>query len=357
MSTELQTTEDKNEPAFLGIPKIQVNGANVSGEHQFEAWKEATAPVHHIESVHDPKDYTAGSTVWLLKKLLVARSHFSPTRYIRDNKHIGSGTNDFMLLQLFLSGSEKIQMGSEEHLVTPGNIILRDWAHEFKTESSRCEVVCVAIPRELIISSNEIYEKSPFISWSSDTAAGRVLSSSIRSLLNELPTAAQEDATTMSSGFLGMLNGMLSSRPTTKFMNHINSALGASMKAFLLENIEKPRLGVRSICEAFNCSRATVYRNFEEEGGVVKYIRSEKIKRAFHVLAQADPEKVSPQQIASRFGFSDYNVFRTSFKEIIEMEPEEALFLKSTSDAGGKILSISDLPNEVKTFSSWLKSL
>ncbi len=76
-------------------------------------------------------------------------------------------------------------------------------------------------------------------------------------------------------------------------------------------------LDANALMRTFHCSRSTLYRLFEEAGGVAHHIRARRLQRCLDELTKPDAAGRTAAEVATRWGFenpSHFNrIFRTQF--------------------------------------------
>ena len=76
------------------------------------------------------------------------------------------------------------------------------------------------------------------------------------------------------------------------------------------------------LAERFSMSRATLYRLFEDFGGVRHYIQMRRLLQAYRSLARMrEGDRIGA--IALRFGFSDQAAFSRAFRAAYGLSPRE----------------------------------
>lgn len=100
------------------------------------------------------------------------------------------------------------------------------------------------------------------------------------------------------------------------------------IRKFIDTHLDDPNLGPLQICELFNMSRATLYRMFEEDGGVRRRIQDRRLHSAMWDLATEGVRRGRLSQVAERWGFSSDANFNRAVKQSFGMPPG-ALFQTS----------------------------
>lgn len=100
------------------------------------------------------------------------------------------------------------------------------------------------------------------------------------------------------------------------------------IRKYIDTHLDDPNLGPLQICELFNMSRATLYRMFEEDGGVRRRIQDRRLQSAMWDLATEGVKRGRLSQVAERWGFSSDANFNRAVKQTFGMPPG-TLFLTS----------------------------
>ncbi len=110
------------------------------------------------------------------------------------------------------------------------------------------------------------------------------------------------------------------------------------MKDYLDTLLMQKGLGVESLCMAFHCSRAKVYRLFQEAGGVNTYLRRRRLDCCFRELMGVSiAKRGAVREISERWGYYDTAHFSKLFKLHYGAAPSDLLgrsnqsVLKSTN--------------------------
>ncbi|WP_162261836.1 AraC family transcriptional regulator [Bosea sp. Root381] len=95
------------------------------------------------------------------------------------------------------------------------------------------------------------------------------------------------------------------------------------MRAVVQQNMGSPEFGPQQLARLLAMSRSKLYRLLDGDGGVARFINSERLSQAARDLATAD-EAVSVQAIASRAGFRDHSTFSRAFRRAFGCSPSQA---------------------------------
>ena len=130
----------------------------------------------------------------------------------------------------------------------------------------------------------------------------------------------------------GLLAGVLGRK-------EISAAAGAAMREAALDSLKRlierhlpsPRLCTDLICARSGWSRATVYRLFEAEGGLARYIRQRHLNRAFRELICGPPSGRRILDLAVDCQFASEATFSRAFHRMFGIPPGEVRELAALS--------------------------
>ena len=98
-----------------------------------------------------------------------------------------------------------------------------------------------------------------------------------------------------------------------------------ALRDLISEHIEKhldsPNLNVASLMNTFGVSRASLFRMFETEGGVRRYITSRRMFRAVHMISTNPLRRGQITQAAERWGFRSGVDFNRKVQRIFGTSP------------------------------------
>ena len=119
---------------------------------------------------------------------------------------------------------------------------------------------------------------------------------------------------------------------------HARAALFRTICKFIEANLNRLDLGVDLILANFGVSRASLYRMFENRGGVRNYIMERRTVRAVIEIAEKPAQRGQIHQIAEKWGFSSQPNFNRAVKQKCDAPPS-ALFDKDWAPIPDRELS------------------
>ena len=325
---------ERTEHAGVGkepIPGAGFESAAVAPADRFEAWRASMAPLQEIEPAPgtrgEPRVAAAG---WALDDLLFGDLAFSPIAYRRRADRAGGR----LLLRLYREGHGHGVYGETSFRTGPGEIHLFDQAPAARGLTADWHrLQSVFIPHGAV--GYQPGRHPAHLRIAAGTAVGRVLCAAIEALFAELPRAGRAEAAALVPVFCGLVWGLLlTAAPAAAGAREFDAPRRLAMRRYLEERLGEPELGPARLCAAFGASRATVYRDFAEDGGVERFITRRRLERAYHELASGPPERGRVRRVAERWGFACPYHFSRAFRRQFDRWPSDVIETRRAADRG-----------------------
>lgn len=104
-----------------------------------------------------------------------------------------------------------------------------------------------------------------------------------------------------------------------------------SLERLIERRLDSPALSVELLCAHCGCSRATVYRLLEAEGGPIRYIRQRRLQRAFQELISGRVPHGRIFALALRHRFASEATFNRAFRRTFGIPPGEVREIAASS--------------------------
>jgi AraC-like DNA-binding protein len=345
----------RRSPPQQGLPLIQLNPQQIPVRDQFEACRQATASLYESLPLGDTSSVQSSVKAYLLDQLVVGVAQFPAHRSLRTRRHLANGDTDYINLNLYLYGGMQGSLGQAPLYFAPDRVALLDFARPYVAIRQASQVLGVTIPRQLIRSSSRIYRQLPTFSWSLDSPQWRLLAGAMRRLWRDLPGIPLADAATVASEFLALLNGLLDQgfgdrpQPGTA----LDNSLGGVLRDYLTDNPIRPDLSVEHLVERFQCSRATLYRLFKEDGGVKRFVTDQRLARSFHDLASPEVCGQRVKDVAESWGFFNASHFNRLFRQRFDMTPSDVMADADDSMSPALIDCSTHSRDDIQRLNSW----
>jgi AraC-like DNA-binding protein len=318
--------------AASGLPVLVFDEASIPAEHQFEVFHDTTAPLFDTRPLSSAASTYAGAIDYLVDDLVVSRLRYGAQVLRRGPDHTPVA-GDCLAVQLYYRGGLRGRIGDDATLeLDPQHVAIVDLAYPFTCWTADSEVIWVTIPRarlaEVLPSRRvgvvKLHRGSP---------RGRTLTAAVEHLWADVVTAPASQAGVLAAGIVDAVRAVL--RPGD--FEPDGRSLALAMKDYIAANLADLALGPESLRATFYCSRSTLYRLFQADGGIAAYIRDQRLLRCFDELTRPSAATTAIWSIATRWGFENPSHFNRLFKvkfglpPSVVAQPAEAAIPGSTS--------------------------
>jgi AraC-like DNA-binding protein len=309
------------------LPAIVFSTKELPAGDRFDAWRACMAPLFDLEPLARrvlpicDVDVTACH----LGGLMIGRIRLGADlhRGMRPPRKIRREPLDHVVVEVGLRGRCVGETPSGAFELTPGGIAVFDLARPMTVQSGKSETVALTLPRRLF-DGHVAGAGIPHGTVLRGGMAG-VLGDLVLSLYHNLSRLTVADAPRVSQATATLVAATL--LPTSASLARARGPLGAVLAArardYVRRHAARPDLSVAQVCTALRVSRSHLYRAFEADGGIARYVQRCRLAQAFAALSnQVDRRQVS--EIAYDYGFSSAAHFARAFRRRYGMTPRDA---------------------------------
>lgn len=296
-------------------------------QYHLQLWRQACGSGAQVEPLEEHWRFLGTTSTWRAGNLMFMHAHTSPTHYRRTHRHVRSGQPGCVMLKLLLQGGHNSVIDNRHHFhARVGNITVQNWQQPFTTATSASEMLSVMVPRDLLRASSLMNGSAPVTIWCADSTEYLLLKSSLVSMRAQLEIATVEQASVLAAGFIGLLDGLLLNDRELLRHKYTDDTRLNLMKQYLNEHIQDPRLGPERLIAFFHCSRATLYRLFQPDGGVAAYIQKQRLQQCLYELSRMQHGHHGLlDALAVTWGFRTAGSFARQFKKHFGISALDAL--------------------------------
>lgn len=263
-------------------------------------------------------------TIWYMNEIILGWVDAPAQRLERSERQIAQQGLDHVLLQFYESGRSRVETQHHRGTVESGQVVVFDLTQPVRIEAAAVKATNLMIPRALLSEGVGIVEMLHGRAFDYDSdPVRRLLYTYLRGLIEcgdaleprHLHGVAQAASKLCGACF----------RRQDDIRRMADTEVNLSIRNFIQRDLGNTDLGVDLITERFGLSRATLYRLFEADGGVINYIRDRRLMGAMRLLTRADgSSRPRVSAVAYAMGFSDEKTFSRAFKRRFGFLPREA---------------------------------
>lgn len=250
----------------------------------------------------------------------------------RTPRHIARGGLDHYMVTLCMEGALTFESGRRSQTMRPGDICLIDMAQASRAvigaddRSGRSRTVTLTIPRAVLAPLLATPDGVNAALLPRNSTTNRLLATQYLALCGE---AAAEDPDTPPIGLATLAAAIAdavggASSADAAIDRASRELLLAAIKRRIIADLRTDRVDIAQLCREYKISRATLYRLFEPEGGLWRYMQDQRLQRAFAKLAgSAATAPARMADLALEFGFSSDSTFVRAFRRRFGLTPGE----------------------------------
>lgn len=324
MQSRLANPSADRQPA-----SVSRSGSEDRGAQGLQRLRQATAGICDVIPLTAEDDFYVSSATIMAGNALLVDSFATSLEYDRRPAHIARGGLDHYQVALCLQGEMVFSSGRREAALRQGDVCLIDMAQPNRTvltvaEDGRCRSMTLIFQRGMLAPKLAHPDSATAAFLPAGHHHARLLASQFAALWE--PDAASVDALAASIDAMADIVAGVAGRAADtedeveRAEHHLYRAM---IKRDIAANLESPALAADDLCRRFEISRASLYRLFEAEGGLARYIQEQRLNRALTLLVSPASRSTRLIDLALRLQFSSDSSLVRAFRRHFGSTPGE----------------------------------
>lgn len=317
----------------MSPPRAGFDSGVYAPEERFDVVVETTA----VMGQPSRPDATNHEFQWRMDAILLGETAFfantgTNMRWHRTAAHVASDTLQHYLVSFAIDQGHHCD-GEE---FRPGDL----WVWDLSTPREWVDLpgyTCVSfrVPRRLLGPKLQAPDSVGSQILSGDDPMARLAHDMVRSVWRQAERLSPADCELVVGNTVDLVAAAMNRSPELEEDGRraVSWALAQKIRRYIERNLHDPALTPESIQRALRMSRAKLYRVFDVEGGVARYILQRRLERAYRVLLDPVRASQSITAIAYSLGFSSPSVFTRAFKRHFGMAPRDVRALRGEPDS------------------------
>ncbi|NGM51358.1 helix-turn-helix domain-containing protein [Caulobacter sp. 602-2] len=239
---------------------------------------------------------------WRLDKVLLFERRLSGVVHARRERIAGDGFDHFVLTHV-LDGQVRLEVPGPPRILGPGTSVLLDTRRPMRTEHDDARILTASIARDVIEAA-----MGPAGRLHGQLLAppdNLVLADFLASLARHGDALGSAALPALGRAFVDILSsvGGDAARVGREDQRRDLSRREA-VRRFVIPRLADRSLSVEAIAAGAGISRSSLYRLFEKQGGVARFIQLTRLDALRRVLDARDPAAPNDAALAERLGFS-----------------------------------------------------
>lgn len=294
---------------------------------RYDAWRHLISAVFEptMPSGHARKDLRAEASVAYFGNALIAGVKAEAQHFTRSPRLIAAEGLDHYLVQVYRAGVCEGTYGDVQNVVHPGDIKIIDLARPFHTLNTDFDNITLTLPRAALaplLANPDGLHGTVIHRY---TAQARLLGSHLQTLTTTAADLDPAGGHAVAAATLRLVAACLgpAGHAQDETAPHRTAAAGEAIRRFIDANLTAPDLSPDGLARRFRMSRAQLYRLFADEGGVLAYIRGQRLRRCFQTIADPAQSWRGIGEIALSFGFVSEAHFSRVFSQAFGLNPTD----------------------------------
>lgn len=336
------------------LPYDRFDTTTEEPKRRLEAFREAMSPLYDVQPLDEAaREAPVILDTWQLGSAVLLGAQLSAYSYERSPHMIARDGRDLYQIQLYQAGHCHVVRGAEEAMARPGDIMVTDLATPILTKEPAFRHLDLLMPRALL---------APLL-HDPDAHGGRILSlndplvallgNHLESLLTQAPRLPAERAMEVLTATAQLAACAMNSSVDESTAGGVKAALACELRRYINMHLMDTDLTPESLAHRFGVSRATVYRLFESENGVVRYVQRRRLERARIDLSNPSQRHRTIAEIGVASGYVHAQDFIRAFRREFGISPGE---LRDQARTIGRMRLLSKAP-QLPTWSEWVRRM
>ncbi|WP_191487616.1 helix-turn-helix domain-containing protein [Pseudomonas sp. FEN] len=243
----------------------------------------------------------------------------------RSIARISTDTVRDYVFQVFTQGAMESIRGRGQENSTPAmaSIVAMDMNQPIRMSRGRCRVLTFFVSRAVVEAALPHAESIHGRVFENTTPVTQLMIDHVATLSRKLPGMTATEATATFDTAVQLMLAAFSKQ--AKLGGHVRAAARSAMfdkaRRYVQNNLYQPWLTPEYVLMAMQLPRATLYRLFQHEGGLGRYILNCRLREAADELVRYPDRQVI--EIAYSLGFNSASAFTRAFRRGYDLSPQD----------------------------------
>lgn len=309
------------------LPASFFSTAALPPSERFAAWRDSVSTMFDIrlDPGADPHRFHATVAAYLIGPISLACFSAGKQAYRRSAARIAQDGIDHYMIQVYRRGAGRAMRYGGDVVFGTGSVVIFDNAQPLDSVDDDSDLISLFIPRALLAPHLRVSDSQHLRCMPADSPLAFLLRNHMEALLAAASQMTAGQGLLAVEPTVALVASMLAGMPQAVEGGGeaVETALLTAIRRHIAERIDDPQLTPDGIAGQFAIARSRLYRLFEPFGGVADYIRSNRLRRAFALLADPRQQHRRVIDIALDLGFGSENSFARAFRRHYDMSPGE----------------------------------
>lgn len=302
------------------VKSYQINTFGLPVDTARKIWREIVDETYVLDkSASKEVGYRFFNEIWFVEDLLFAKVKAEKNTIIRTPELNTNRPTPIMKVKFFKHGSSTLWVGSEKFNLGCNAIHFIDHNRPMRETYSDHELLSIFLPYHAI--GCDPSSLPAVLSLELNSTLGRLVETTFEIAFQQIDVIDDAEIPILGKAITGILNSILTVAVNSERYTDFHRARSYIIMRFIDQNLDNRSLDVDLLINRFGVSRATLFREFADVGGVKSYILSCRLQRAYRDLSESQPGRGVVKAVAERWGFSSHAHFSKVFNRQFLVSP------------------------------------
>lgn len=307
------------------IPAFDFHVEYPDAEERLETWIDFMRPIADFAPLNwSGSEGMERVCAWPTEKAIFIDTILEPHITKRDSYHVKNFAKPTLVTRMHVYGHSSTEVRSNAYITMPGDLNVVDFTETYSSVATRVRFFTFIVSHDMVNFDPAIH--AAHIRMQHDTPRGTALASAFMRVMEGLPTLPVREAEAAIDHFLSLFAEMLDESVNDN-ATPLDPALRrqAEIRVFIENHLQSNGLTPKMLAEEFGISRATIYRDIEDLGGLQRYITRRRLEEACKELAFSAGGRGIVGDIARSWQFSSTAHFSREFRRHFGFNPSKAV--------------------------------
>ncbi|MCD2173934.1 helix-turn-helix domain-containing protein [Rhizobium sp. C4] len=271
------------------------------------------------------ENFEMNVTVYDLGPLQISTCRSSGSILRRTPALVALTRTDHFIVQFYRRGSFHTTIEGTRADVPAGSLAFLDLTRPSVIEADRVDNLALTIPPDFLIPLVADPHSIHGLVLRPDSEANVTLTMHLEDLWQRLPTLTPAEAQEEAQSLCAMLAAVIGAHAQRRSMAraHLRKNQFGAICRWIDGQLGDPALEPAAITRKFYITRPTLYRMFEQRGGIMKYILERRLEKVFHDLVDKSRSDEKIGSILHRWGLQDHTSAGRAFRSYFGVTPRQ----------------------------------
>jgi AraC-like DNA-binding protein len=310
------------------VPHAVFRVDGVPTHERFDLWRESIACVFEVEANKTVRSngFQAEIDANMFGSVMLARTQTLEQRWERSPRLMAKDGMDHYMIQLYEKGDMLWETDSGPMSFPKDGLVVFDLAQPMVSKTNNFANISLFIPRLMLEDQLKSAGDQHLRVLTGREPMVQLLRDHMISLKKLSSRITARQAVEIAPATVGLAAACLNAAISPDSPHQASGIVFAQItkaRRFVEANITNPNLSVEAICIEVGVSRSKLYELFESFGGIARYVRERRLRRALLALTDATTCHHSIYDIALASGYTNDAAFVRAFRRRYGLTPKD----------------------------------